>query len=321
MKFYKTFLMSFLVSTIAFASVFNPGVNPSAGTVTSVSVTSANGFAGTVGNPTADAALTITTTINSPALAGNGTAITAATTTGSGTTLVLSNGPTMVAPKLGTPASGTLTNCTGYTDNNLAMTAGSSSNDMATTVHGFVPQGLNLAMPSCYLVGKSFGAGTAVAITITSGALTVTHSGHGYSVGDIVIVAGATAATIGNLNQLHTILAVPSANTYTFNTTASGAVTAPKELFWFPVSRCYQPTLITNITRASAGSYSVSFLSGQADTNYSYFGNGTDGTLAMSLANGNAAPTTTGFSFKYGNFSGTAGDPVSQMFLEIIGAQ
>lgn len=83
------------------------------GTVTSVSVVSANGFAGSVANATTTPAITLTTTINAPVLAGNGTAISAATTTGSGSTVVLATGPTLSAPLLGTPASGTLTNCTG----------------------------------------------------------------------------------------------------------------------------------------------------------------------------------------------------------------
>lgn len=64
------------------------------GTVTSVSVVTANGFAGTVATATTTPAITISTTINSPVLAGNGTAIAAATTTGSGSTVVLANSPT-----------------------------------------------------------------------------------------------------------------------------------------------------------------------------------------------------------------------------------
>jgi len=66
------------------------------GTVTSVSVVSANGFAGTVATATTTPAITLSTTVNSPVLAGNGTAISAATTTGSGSTVVLNNSPTFV---------------------------------------------------------------------------------------------------------------------------------------------------------------------------------------------------------------------------------
>jgi hypothetical protein len=64
------------------------------GTVVTVSVNSANGFAGTSSggdNP----ALTLSTTVNSPVLAGNGTSLSAATTTGSGSTVVLAASPTM----------------------------------------------------------------------------------------------------------------------------------------------------------------------------------------------------------------------------------
>lgn len=73
------------------------------GTVQSVSVVSANGFAGTVANATTTPAITLTTSITG-VLKGNGTAISAA-----------SAGTDYVAPggALGTPSSGTLTNCTG----------------------------------------------------------------------------------------------------------------------------------------------------------------------------------------------------------------
>lgn len=76
------------------------------GTVTAVSVVTANGFAGSVATSTTTPAITLSTTINSPALAGNGTAISAATTTGSGSTVVLATAPTMTNPVVGTQAVG-----------------------------------------------------------------------------------------------------------------------------------------------------------------------------------------------------------------------
>ncbi len=84
-----------------------------AGTVTSVSVVSANGLAGTVATATTTPAITLSTTVTAPALAGNGTAITAAATTGTGSTVVLNTSPTLVTPALGTPSSAVLTNATG----------------------------------------------------------------------------------------------------------------------------------------------------------------------------------------------------------------
>lgn len=64
------------------------------GTVTSVSVVSANGFAGSVATATTTPAITLSTTVTG-ILSGNGTAISAATTTGTGD-VVLANSPTFV---------------------------------------------------------------------------------------------------------------------------------------------------------------------------------------------------------------------------------
>jgi len=77
-------------------------VGTSTGTVSIVSVTSANGFAGTVANANSTPAITLTTTITG-VLKGNGTAISAAV---AGTDYLVPGGA------LGTPSSGTLTNCT-----------------------------------------------------------------------------------------------------------------------------------------------------------------------------------------------------------------
>lgn len=115
------------------------------GTVTSVSVVTANGVSGSVATATTTPAITLTlgaitpTSVNGVTLTGAGTAafgsggtvaytanklnVFAATTsaelagtisdeTGTGA-LVFANSPTLVTPALGTPGSGTLTNCTG----------------------------------------------------------------------------------------------------------------------------------------------------------------------------------------------------------------
>lgn len=74
------------------------------GTVTSVSVVSANGLAGTVATATTTPAITLTTSITG-ILQGNGTAISAASTTGSGN-VVLATSPTMTNPVVGTQSQG-----------------------------------------------------------------------------------------------------------------------------------------------------------------------------------------------------------------------
>ena len=73
------------------------------GTVTDVSVVSANGLAGTVATSTSTPAITLSTTVTG-VVKGNGTALSAAT---AGTDYVAPGGA------LGTPSSGTLTNTTG----------------------------------------------------------------------------------------------------------------------------------------------------------------------------------------------------------------
>ncbi len=73
-----------------------------AGTVTTVSVVSANGLAGSVANASTTPAITLSTSITG-VLKGNGTAISAAT---AGTDYVAPSGA------LGTPSSGTLSSCT-----------------------------------------------------------------------------------------------------------------------------------------------------------------------------------------------------------------
>lgn len=80
------------------------------GTVTSVSVISANGFAGTVATATTTPAITLTTTITG-ILSGNGTAISAASTTGSGA-VVLATSPTLVTPILGVASATTINRVT-----------------------------------------------------------------------------------------------------------------------------------------------------------------------------------------------------------------
>jgi hypothetical protein len=93
------------------------------GTVTTLSVVSANGFAGTVANANSTPAITLTTTITG-ILQGNGTAISAATTIGTGS-VVLNSSPTLVTPNLGTPSTLVGTNITGT---GASFTAGTANN-------------------------------------------------------------------------------------------------------------------------------------------------------------------------------------------------
>lgn len=82
--------------------------NGTAGTVTTVSVASANGLAGTVANATTTPAITLSTSITG-ILQGNGTAISAISSTGSGN-VVLATSPTIATPVISSIVNtGTLT--------------------------------------------------------------------------------------------------------------------------------------------------------------------------------------------------------------------
>ena len=162
------------------------------GTVTSVSVVTANGLAGTVATSTSTPAITLTTSVTG-VLKGNGTAISAAT---AGTDYIVPGGA------LGTPSSGTLTNTTG-----LPLTTG---------VTGLLPVangGTGTATPAIV-------AGTNVTVSGTWPNQTVnsTASGSGTvtsvaaTVPSIFSVAGSPITSSGTLAMTYSGTALPVTN-------------------------------------------------------------------------------------------------------------
>jgi hypothetical protein len=140
------------------------------GTVTAVSVASTNGFAGTSSGG-ATPALTLSTSITG-VLKGNGTAISAAT---AGTDYVAPSGA------LGTPSSGTLTNCTvdgtnpiGYRDLPAVGTKTSSYSLAVGDVGKYVQVGTS---GSITIPDATFAEGDIIAIANnTSSGVTITCS-------------------------------------------------------------------------------------------------------------------------------------------------
>ena len=94
--------------------------------------------------------------------------------TGSGT-FVGATSPTLVTPVLGTPASGNLSNCTGYPGNPI-WAANASSSFTAAVNNGYIltsGSATTVTLPTTFAVGTIIGvAGQGAAWTLTIGAAT-----------------------------------------------------------------------------------------------------------------------------------------------------
>jgi hypothetical protein len=129
------------------------------GTVTTVSVASANGFAGSVANATTTPAITMSTTVTG-VLEGNGTAISAAATTGSGS-VVKQTTPTLITPVLGVASATSV--------NKVAITAPATSATLTIADGATLTASAN-ATVSGTNTGDQTTSGTTNEITVTDGA-------------------------------------------------------------------------------------------------------------------------------------------------------
>lgn len=170
------------------------------GTVTTVSVVSANGLAATVANPTSTPAITLSTTITG-ILQGNGTAISAASTTGSGS-VVLATSPTLVTPTLGI--------ATATSINKMAITAPATSSTLAVADGKTFTASNTLTFTGTDGSSVNFGAGGTVlysssTIPLTVGSTTIASGTNGYVLYDnsgvLAEIQKATTATASTLAQ------------------------------------------------------------------------------------------------------------------------
>lgn len=144
---------------------------PAGGTVQTVTVASSNGFAGSSSADPINPVLTLSTTVNG-LLEGNGTAVSAASVTGTGS-VVRANGPTLVGPALGTPVSVNLTNAVGLPVGAItglgagvgAFLATPSSSNLAAAVTDETGTGALVFATSPVLVTPNLGTPSAIDLT------------------------------------------------------------------------------------------------------------------------------------------------------------
>lgn len=171
--------------------------NGTAGGVTSFSA----GTTGLTPSTGTTGAITLAGTL---AVANGGTGVT--TSTGSGSN-VLSTSPTLVTPLLGTPTSGTLTNCTGYTFANIAS--------KPTTLSGY---GITDAATSTHTHGNITNAG---AIGLTANLPIITTTSGLLTTGSF----GSTANTFCQGNDSRLSDTRNTTNSVTFNNGGAGGAT------------------------------------------------------------------------------------------------
>ncbi len=193
------------------------------GTVTTVSVVSANGFAGTVANATTTPAITLTTTVTG-ILSGNGTAISAASTTGTGA-VVLANTPTLITPVLGVATATSLNGLTvTSTTGTLTIAAAKVLTQNATlTYTGTDGSSVNFGTGGTVLYSASTIPLTVGTTTIASGTTTRILYDNAGVLGEYTLTGTGTVAVMQTSPSLITpalgVATATSLNGLTISTT------------------------------------------------------------------------------------------------------
>jgi len=170
---------------------FTIAATGSGGTITSVSVVSANGFAGTVSTATSTPSITISTSITG-LIKGNGTALSAAV---AATDYVAPGGA------LGTPSSGTLTNCTFPTLNQNTTGTASNVTGIVAVTNGGTGQtsstgsGAVVLANTPTLITPNIGAATGTSLVL-SGDMTVNN----LTVNGTTTTINSTTLAVGDKN-------------------------------------------------------------------------------------------------------------------------
>jgi len=289
------------------------GVTTSTGTGNNVLSTSPTLVTPILGTPTSGVmtnvtGLPLTTGVTGTLpVANGGTGVTSSTGSGNN---VLSTSPTLVTPILGTPTSGTLTNCTGYPAGQITGTV-----NLATQVTGTLPvanggtgvtsstgSGNVVLSTSPTLVTPALGTPTSGVLTNATGLPLTTGV-----TGTLPVANGGTGVTSSTGSGNVVLSTSPTLVTPALGTPSSGDLT-----------NCTFPTLnqnttgnaatATTATNLSGGTVSATTIGGTtitASTQFSGPGTGLTGTAASLSIGGNAATATTATNLSGGTVSAT----------------
>lgn len=283
-----------------------PTGGTASGTVTSVSVVSANGFAGSVASPSSAPAITLSTTITG-ILQGNGTAISAATTgnltstpttnlvvTG-GTGAVLGSGAllTLTGASLVEATSAVLT-ITGATNAVLGTGVSIQVKQASTSVSGYLS-----STDWNTFNGKGAGTVTAVSVASTNGftgtssggatpALTLATSITGILQGNGTAISAATTTGSGNV----VLATAPTLSNPVVGTQSQGDNSTKS------ASTAYVDTAVANAVAGINPAVAVQAATTVAgDTSALTYNNGASGIGATFTGTNNTALTVDGFTF------------------------
>jgi hypothetical protein len=210
----------------------------------------------------------VQTFLATPSSANLRAAVTDETGTGS---LVFATNPTLVTPVLGTPASGTLTNCVGLPvasgisglgSNVAAFLATPSSANLAAALTDETGTGANVFANTPTLVTPNIGAATGASLAVSGAVTSSGTAGVGYATGAGGTVTQGTSRTTGvTINKrcgaITMFSAAGSATAATFTVTNS-TVGANDVIILNQASGTNLYDLL--VTAVSAGSFNVTFL-------------------------------------------------------------
>lgn len=214
------------------------------GSVSTVSVTSANGFAGTVLNPTSTPAITISTTITGT-LVGNGTAISASklalTQPATGSTLTVADGKTLTANQTFTINGG---------DAAILAIAAAKTLTVSNSLTLAGTDATTMTFPTTSATIARTDAANTFTGTQTIGALVATTlNGNTFTTGTYTLTgqAGKTLTFNGTITLTGT-----DAQTYTFPTTSATLARTDAANTFTGVQTMTSPSITTSIVTGSA---------------------------------------------------------------------